>query len=167
MNVLGNSGFEVAMAANSSTVNPYSVDLNWHPIANGGVHFPTRENTNVFDGSWSLDVTSPTNTGSSFVYQDFTFSATEAALLDYWAYSIDMTAFQVVEVLFGWDRGPGTVAGSVLVGIISTAVQVAAWGQVSNFSPVSLNTWHHYQLYINTTAFFPHPFIVGEIRMNP
>jgi len=94
----------------------------------------------VHSGAWAAEVDTRAATYGEHLIQDFTTSSA-SYVWTFWIYPIE--GFNVVEVVYNWDRG---VTGSA---VVATALEYGpagtvfhAWDTQANFAPLSPDSWH-------------------------
>lgn len=151
--LLANSGFETAIATNQACgpAVPYSSG-GWLAFAQTNGALPTLVSTPVHSGAQSGRVATPPNGGCSsgyFVQDVATFVTTESFEFSYWVYPV--AGSQQAWILFGWDRGNGSVLGLAGVDMSPTDTRFEAWGSRRTVAPLVYGQWHFVLLRANAT----------------
>jgi hypothetical protein len=147
MSVVGNGGFESALINDDTVPQPLTYG-NW--IAHqsyGSIYRPSRVGTDPHEGSYCCRIQATNGTGSGgWVLQDFTEAQVDPLQGFYFsAWVKPIQGNEQMTLVFDYDRGPGTSAGSVTVDMWSDHTDCLFLGQANPVAPaVPFNgAWHN------------------------
>ena len=159
-NLVGNSGFESALAAAPACATP-AITGNWRAVSCAATQVAERVSAPVQAGGFSGHVrTQARNGGQAYFYQDLPgFGSNDSFELSAWVMPVDGP--QQIALLFGWDRSTGATVGTAAIVVRENGIDYAAWGVVHSAPALSYDQWHHVKLVGDVTRGKQELFIDG------
>ena len=162
VNAIGNPGLEQEIQYQFGGLPSSSSYGDWLAFSQTNAFLPVLQSAQVREGSSAALIQTPAGGGGAYLLQDVaSFPSDASHVLSMWVYPGEGS--NQLGLVFDWDRGYGSVAGSSGVAIRPDGTWLVAWGQAVTLPALQYGRWQHLRLTADSRSATARLFVDGAL----